>query len=306
MSPIKFVLVSVILILASCAKPFYNEQWQATSVTADGNAREWPVPLGFYDGETKLQYTYSNDLNNLYLCMKVVDEKTQVKIIRAGLQLWIDTIGRNRHQTGIFFPMGNPDAAGSDSKNADSPSVNSGTEDGSTRRRGGDHKTDIASLKRKFFAAPKEMQLTGFKPPLGGLTSMENNNDIKISINWDSTNTLVYEAVIPFKTFYKKTLSLSDTTKILGITVTINGLTAPAGHGGGGGGMGGGGMGGGGMGGGGMGGGGMGGGGRGGKGGGGGRSAGEANPLYETNTLKTQLKLSTSAGKPRPASMGVW
>ncbi len=102
----------ILIILASCAKPFYNSQWQATPVVADGNAKEWSVPLGFYDGETKLQYTFSNDTKNLYLCMKAVDEKTQLKIIRAGLQVWVDTTGKNKHQTGILFPMANPEAGG--------------------------------------------------------------------------------------------------------------------------------------------------------------------------------------------------
>ncbi len=315
MSFLKLIPGLAVLILASCAKPFYNQEWQATPVTADGNAKEWSVPLGFYDGETKIQYTFSNDINNLYLCMKVVDEKTQVKIIRAGLQLWIDSMGKNKHQTGVLFPMANPDAGG-DSKSGEGRDRGRNSGDVSSEKKSGDHKPDIGALKRKFFNAPKEMQLTGFKPPLGGLTSMENNNDISININWDSTNTLVYEAIIPFKTFYKKSLSLSDTTVVLGITVTVNGLPAPAGSGGGGSGggggrgMGGGGMGGaGGMGGGGMGGaGGMGGGGMGGRGGnkgGGARPTTEVNPLYETTTLKTQLKLATSPGKPRP-SMGVW
>ena len=118
---------------------------------------------------------------------------------------------------------------------------------------------------------------------------------------------MIYEAVIPFKTFYKPSLVAKDSLKNVDFSMTIHGFPAPekkddsgSGSGGGGGGMGGGGMGGsgGGMGGAGGGrGGGMGGAG-GGMGGGGGRGGGmrggstaEVNPMYETNSFWVKIRL---------------
>ena len=135
----------------------------------------------------------------------------------------------------------------------------------------------------------------------------ENEYGINVSINWDVNNIMIYEAIIPFKTFYKPTLTAIDSLKNFDFSMTIHGFPPPekkddGGNSGGGGGMGGGGMpgGGGGMGGGGMNGGGMGGGGRGGMGGGGGARGGgmrgnsmaEVNPMYETKSFWVKVRLS--------------
>jgi len=45
------------------------------------------------------------------------------------------------------------------------------------------------------------MELTGFKSPIGGITALVNNYGIKIGMNWDSSDILIYEAIIPFKHF---------------------------------------------------------------------------------------------------------
>ena len=77
-----FFLVLVV-IFASCSAPLYNSVWQAKSVNADGNAKEWPIPLSYFDGDSKIQYTFSNDKENIYVCMKVADSKSQLKMEKA-------------------------------------------------------------------------------------------------------------------------------------------------------------------------------------------------------------------------------
>lgn len=266
-----------IWVLVSCSSPLYNSVYQSVHVVADGKANEWSMPLDYFDSEAKIQYTFSNDRDNLYLCIKSADEQAQKKIINGGLQVWVDTTGKNKKQVGILFPVGNDEKKESREE----------------------RKNTIPSLKRSFFNTPKEMLLTGFKSPLRGLTSVQANNDIGINLNWDSVNTLTYEAIIPFKTFYKPVLALSDSLKVFGISVTINGLTPPKdsefsakeansgmpGGGAGGGGMPGArGMGGGGM----------------------GRThAGASNPLFDSHTVKTKLQLAVKPKKNK-STLGAW
>ena len=149
------------------------------------------------------------------------------------------------------------------------------------------------------------MQLVGFKKSIPDYLAPENEYGINVSINWDVNNIMIYEAVIPFKTFYKPALTAIDSLKNFDFSMTIHGFPAPekkddGGNSGGGGGMGGGMPGGGGMGAGGMNGGGMGGGSMGGGRGGmsGGRGGGmrgaqaEANPMYETNSFWVKVRFS--------------
>jgi hypothetical protein len=106
----------------------------------------------------------------------------------------------------------------------------------------------------------------------------------------DNLGIMYYEAIIPFRTFYKDEITAADTNKIFGFEIKVNALPAPAmkeGSGGGGKGSG--------KGGGGMGSGGKGGGGKSGgmKGGGQGSGNSVANSeLFATNKIKVKMKIS--------------
>ena len=296
----------LVFCLCSCKAPLYQMKFQDKAVKADGNPAEWKIPLRFYDSQSKLSYTVSNDLENLYICMRITDDAGQMKVMRAGMQVWIDTSGKNNEDVGILFPQRSHDP-GPDNSGGPPSAARSG---GHGTGRSADLKANNGAVRSKFLRDYKEMMLTGFHSPIRGSVPLENDFGIKLGINWDankfdSSYIMVYEAVIPFSTFYKNRLSLSDSTKRFGISFVVNALPAPKPGGGApsGGGMhgGGGGLSGGGMRGGGMGGGGMGGGGghRGGGGQRGGGGGAPANPLYQTNRIKMRLQL---AVKPEPPS----
>ncbi|HXC06807.1 MAG TPA: hypothetical protein VNZ86_18745 [Bacteroidia bacterium] len=297
------------LLISSCKSELYHSGWQSNVVVADGNPQEWEIPLRFYDGKSKLAYTISNDLENLYICIRMTEDASQVKVMKAGMQIWIDTTGGNKQTTGILFPQRPPESSDAGSRSSGSES------DGGERRKsnegggesgnrsGGNRSPNMAKMRSSFQKDYKEMMLTGFKAPARGSVPLHNDLGIQLGINWDankydSSYIMIYEAIIPFRTFYHNKLSSADSLRNIGITIQVNALSRPASpggsHGGGGNRGGGGGMGGGGMRG-----GGMGGGGGGHRGGGGGaRPAEPANPLYESNTVKMRMQLSLH---PRPS-----
>jgi hypothetical protein len=206
----QFIAGLIITFMTSCSTTVYQNLWQSKPIEADGNSNEWSMPLRFYDKNSKLCYTVTNDSVNLYLCIRATDEQIQMKILRAGMQLWIDTTGKNKQQVGILFPYT------SIGRNAPPPTeIMQGQKPG------------INAMMKKFISKYNEMQLIGFKPPIAGLIPLKNDYGISVGINMDSTNLLVFEAVVPFKTFYKQTLSASDSTKIFGITIIINAMQMP-------------------------------------------------------------------------------
>jgi hypothetical protein len=264
----------VMIFLAACKAPLYQTKWQGHEVIADGNPQEWKIPLRFYDDKSKLSYAVTNDLENLYLCIRITDDASQVKVMRAGMQVWIDTSGSNKQVTGILFPQ----------RVIEPPDATPQPVPAPGKRGSGRQSSGIMNLRNRFQKEYKEMLLTGFKPPIRGSVPLENDFGIRLGINWganrfDSSYIMIYEAVIPFKTFYKNKLSPADSLKRFGISITVTPLARPApqggsrsgasarGSGGGGGGR---------------------------RGGGGGqRSAPEvANPLYETNKIKMRMQLS--------------
>lgn len=214
-----FLFIFISGFIFSCTKLVYNNLWQSRPVNADGNLEEWHLPLRYYDSKSRLQYTITNDSVNLYICMCATDQQTQQKIIHAGMQIWIDTTGTKRQQTGIFYPL----AAVQHKKYS--------FEDDSVKTKSWQfNKHDENSMKDRYAKRPQEMQLVGFKQPIGGITQLHNDYGISAILDWDSTGNMNYEALIPFRTFYKNFIFTSDTNKIFLITIVIPSLSGQPGN----------------------------------------------------------------------------
>jgi hypothetical protein len=221
----KAALAFILFSFCACTRyiDIYKTVWQNTNVVVDGKPAEWDVPLKFYDEKSRLQYTVSNDRENLYVCIRATDKQTQTKMFRAGMHLWVDTTGKNEHFIGITFPM--PNAL---------PKTNP-----IERERGTETEQLNNTMSRKFNSSYKEMELIGFKLPIkNGINSIQNEYGINIGISWDSSEIMTYEATIPFKTFYKESLSDADSSKKVAVSIVLNGIVIPQTIGGGGGGHG--------------------------------------------------------------------
>ena len=82
-------------------------------------------------------------------------------------------------------------------------------------------KSGANTLKNRFDNEPKQMQLTGFKPPIGGITPLQNEYGISADISWDSKGIMNYQAIIPFNTFCKNALSESGSQRIFSVSIII-------------------------------------------------------------------------------------
>lgn len=201
------------MLLTACSPKIADKiSWQSIPVNVDGQAIEYQH-MRNYINETKMTYSLSNDRKNLYLCLRTSDETMQKKIMRAGMEIWIDTTVREKKITGILFPLAN----GYKMK----PEVTGLPLDGERQR------PDFSIMKQKFLLGQTFMQLEGFRHVPNGLSHLENNSGIKVRINWDSTNAMVYEASVPFKTFYRESLTAKDSIKVFSLTININAVTMP-------------------------------------------------------------------------------
>jgi hypothetical protein len=202
-----WISLSLIGLLSSCTPIVYNSLWQSQSIKADGNPREWTKPLKHYDSNTKLQYTFSNDRQNMYICIRATDERTQQKLLRGGLQVWLDTTAKGKERIGLLFPL---------------PETEAKTEAGPESY--SKHNPDEYRPKKKFRSDRTELETKGFKAPVSGTLPLQNIYGIAANINMDSLDILTYEAIIPFRTFYKDSLSLADSAKTISIKILLNGI----------------------------------------------------------------------------------
>ncbi|MEI8203622.1 MAG: hypothetical protein WCH34_11450 [Bacteroidota bacterium] len=204
-------------VLTSCSqKTFETLEWQNNKVVADGKINEWANPLRFYDHNSKINYAISNDRQNLYVCMKISDETMLIKILRGGMEFRIDTLGKKTFPIALLFPLPGQQMMLKDKKNG-MPSEKSYGE-----------KQNPLGYLQNLINQIKTLQLVGFKPPNNGTQSLLNiSTGISAAVNMDSLGIMYYEAIIPFKTFYKNELSIADTGKVFNYEIIVNALPSP-------------------------------------------------------------------------------
>ena len=198
------VLFFVALLTACSPQEKFQSSWQSIPVHVDGDPSEWELPLKLYDESTQLNYTLSNDEQNLYLCIRAASERTKQQIIRGGMQFWIDTTGKKNQQTGIRYPV----LAFQRHSERNSSESTSGTDSEQNASQ------DSRSFHERFLSKEREMTVTGFLSPVSnGLIPIQNIYGIKVSLNWDSSGVMVYEASLPLKLFCESPFSLLKKNK---------------------------------------------------------------------------------------------
>ena len=205
-------LIVFLVLLSACShKTIFKNQWQSSTVIVDGNGEDWKFPLRYFDSESKLNYTISNNAENLFICIRTSDKTALTKITQAGMQIWIDTLGKNNKHIGVEFPLSAIER-GAEEENTNTLLMS---------------KADITSFQKEVSVKYNEMFLTGFKPPLSARTFKKDTSGLSVTVNYDLVSGLIYEAIIPFKTFLKDKLNASDSTKKLSFCVILNGLPKP-------------------------------------------------------------------------------
>src|ERR1700712_1677740 len=75
-------------------------------IAIDGDIKEWGDSLSYYNKEKQLNYGIANDAENLYVAIRIKDRSEQIRVLRAGLTLSIDTRGKKKETFSITFPVG--------------------------------------------------------------------------------------------------------------------------------------------------------------------------------------------------------
>jgi hypothetical protein len=153
---------------------------QTIPFVADGKANEWGENL-LYDPKSGLLYKVSNDDNNLYIMLKIVDENSQRKMLMGGLSVWIDTTNHKKEIFGVIFPRGR--RRGTEMSNPQAMRENR------TRKRAFNVKEQLAESELEI-----EVRLYDYTEPH---LMFLNESHLKPVIDVDSAQIIVYEFAVP-------------------------------------------------------------------------------------------------------------
>ena len=176
-----------------------------TKVAVDGQLNDWQIPLKFYDKKTSVAYSIANDDKNLYIVYRISDSLLYHKILRTGMIVQIDTLGKKDGQLAISFPMPvRPDRA-------------------SASKSGGRIST------QELVNEAKMMELSGFKSGNGRSPNVAKNG-IAASIQLDGNKDFIAEFRIPLKELTAGAIEKFQ-TNAMGINLMIPAMKSGAGEG---------------------------------------------------------------------------
>ncbi len=195
--------------------------WQAQPIIVDGDSKDWPSPYPNYDAKAMIGYATSNDAENLYITMETGDEYTQMKLLKAGMTVYIDTGGGKEQPMSINYPMideNNP---------LEVPEVHEQTIATVGQKEG--RQKDMTKRIKNSVSYATQVLFDGFGACSGGHLASQNACGIKVRVAMDEYNELVWEAAIPFKMLYNKnTIDKSFDGKPISVCFAIKGIKKPA------------------------------------------------------------------------------
>jgi hypothetical protein len=202
-----FLLFACTVLISACSIFHHGKKqqvrikgtWQSKPIVIDGKNEDWPSPYPSYDSKSMVGYATSNDSTYLYVTVETGDEYTQMKILKQGLTLYIDTDGGKDTYMGIHYPLQNENETSELDGGKDKMQRVNGAD-----ARGGQGRSMTQRIKKGFSEA-NQLTLEGFKGCNGGFLVKEKNScGITVRMDYDEYKTLIWEAAIPFKAIYNR------------------------------------------------------------------------------------------------------
>jgi hypothetical protein len=175
-----FSFIFTSLLFSKCSpKEYPIGKFQSELIIADGDATDWGLPLRFGSEIGSLQYSITNDKENIYISVASSDQMTQMRMLRAGLKIYIDPKGNKSTDICLTYPYKDQMEA--------------------PRGRGENRNTDPNAMKQKMLLDADIFNTTGFVNMENRIYDLKDTSHFKIGINYDKYNNLVFEAIIPIK-----------------------------------------------------------------------------------------------------------
>jgi hypothetical protein len=205
----------LLMAIAACSpKTSITTAWQNEPLSI-AETEAWSTPTRT-DKRSKLDYALTNDKDNFYITLQTADPATRLRIIRAGLEIEIQTPENAKNPGTIKYPL---------------PEERITLFDGIGRQEGprDRNRQDPSEMFVRVMANQTELELTGFNNHPNGRVPLKNEGGINIGVDMDSQGVIIYKAIIPLNTFLKEALSEKSAQTNNLITIRINALDIPSG-----------------------------------------------------------------------------
>jgi hypothetical protein len=201
-------LFSIAFCFAACSHKLAPlGHYQSTPVVADGIPDDWTLPLRFTNATYTLQYNITSDNKNIYVCALSRDEQTMLRMLQAGITVYIDPKGQNARDISLHFPL----------RKQPGPII---------RNRNGEPLTNQndSAWKEELLLQSDSYGTTGFSGiDNGQFAATGNKSPIRVAIRLTHHDSLlVYEAVIPIDNVPGADLSSRNPKQPFSVGIVLN------------------------------------------------------------------------------------
>ncbi len=201
-------LFGVAFCIAACTrKSAPLGRYQTIPVAADGVPDEWTLPLRFNDPSYKLQYNITNDDRNIYICAMSHDQRTIIRMLRAGITVYFDPKGQTGREVSLHYPL----------RKQPDPNI---------RNRNSEPLTDHSdnNWKEELLQQSDSYGTTGFSGLDNGQFAItDKKSPIQIAIRLSlHDSVLVYEAVVPIRNVLGARLDSRNPKKPISVGIVLN------------------------------------------------------------------------------------
>lgn len=183
------------IVLTSCSNKLFESNWKTPEKKSSA--------FRFYDADSKIRYNLENDANNLYFSFDVMDQLTIQKILTTGLRVFLDPTAKNKQKNEIQFPI-----------YSDKVPVSELEEYGSQY-----DQSMLLGKERLDQMIPTDgyLKLSSETSPI--FNRIETKG-FMVTLEFDSTRSLVYRAVIPLE-------EIESESNILSLGIETGGYEMP-------------------------------------------------------------------------------
>lgn len=206
-----------LLMLVGCGRaPRIDSDRLQGPIEVDGRDADWHAPRYLLE-EVPVTFSVANDDSFVYLCAVTSDRGLQLRILRSGIELWLDPRGGLRHRVGVRLPSVSP---------LDDWPPGGPFEQGFERggRRGGrqaEKEDELdAHLAQRFTQAAGLRELYLLDGPGDEGTRLSAGHPVQVQL-WYDKGRLVYEARVPLAFAEHPSFQLQIGKKPVGLSLRI-------------------------------------------------------------------------------------
>jgi hypothetical protein len=188
----------------------------------DGKVNEWPTQKFETDPATQFKYAVDNDKQNLYLVVCIANFREQMKIMRQGMDLYIDPKGKKKEGKGIEFPVKRDQSTADLIMNYRGQGNENAEQENPEQR-----KAAMKAMRAEMALSLSSMKVFGFSEDRSEEQGLVMPGSANIAFAWDSTNVMNIEYRIPLS-FLEASSSLDQ--KDISIGWKVNGFQLSSNH----------------------------------------------------------------------------